>query len=144
MNSKNGEFIWNYKEREYLPDASDSTVSTTDLYTINGIRDLDGDSVNDIIASHVMEKQSQDGNTHSTGHIVLISGQNGREIRSISTPHEEEVYTPPQLITQYDGTEVILIATGGQNTPGGIYLISLQTMMTYTKDVSMILDTKYK
>lgn len=66
----------------------------------------------------------------------MISGQNGREIRSIPTPHEEEIYTPPQIITQYDGTEVILVATGGQNTPGGIYLISLQTIMTYSKDVS--------
>lgn len=140
INGRNGEILWTFKERQYLPGASNTFASQTDLYTINGMRDLDSDSVADIIASHVIEKQGQDGALHTNGHIVLISGQTGREIRSIPTPHEEEVYTPPQLITQYDGTEMILIASGGQNTAGGIYLISLQTTMSYSKDVSSIAD----
>jgi hypothetical protein len=57
-------------------------------------------------------------------------------IRSIPIPYQEDVYVPLQLITRYDGTESILLATGGQNSPGGLYLINLFAVMQTTKEVN--------
>lgn len=107
--------------------ASSSRELLIDLYTVNSIRDLDSDEVTDILAVHVEEQK-----TSKASHIKLISGKTGKIIRSIPTPFQEEVFVPLQMITQADGTECLLIITGGQSTPGGLYIQRLQSLMQYT------------
>lgn len=68
------------------------------------------------------------------GHIKLISGKNGKIIRTIPTPYNEEIFVPIQMITQRDGTELLLLITGGQDTPGGIYTIRLNNLMKFKND----------
>lgn len=117
------------------------TSAQIDLYTINGIRDVDDDSVGDILAVHVEEVDrisESIASSGTVGHIRIISGKSGKIIRTLPTPYQEEIYVPLQLMTQFDGTEVILAVTGGQNSPGGIYLINLQTIMHYSKEVFLI------
>lgn len=58
----------------------------------------------------------------------MISGVNGRQIRTIPAPNREEIFVPIQLITDMDGSEFLLVLTGGQNSPGGIYKIPLFAM----------------
>lgn len=129
LNGKNGEVLWHLKQN-LMSMASSSFV---DLYTINGVRDLDEDSVPDVLAARVEERRTPEQSTIS-GHIIIISGQTGKIIRTIATPNHEEMYVPIQIHTQIDGTEMLLIATGGQNSPGGIYLISLNTIMDHSKE----------
>lgn len=104
---------------------------------MNGLRDLDGDSVPDVLAARVEEHRSSDQSTIA-GHITIISGQSGKIIRTISTPNQEELYVPIQIHTQIDGTEMLLVITGGQNSPGGVYLISLNTIMDQSKENQFI------
>lgn len=101
-----------------------------DLYTVNSIRDIDDDGTTDIVAVHVEERESS-----RSGHIKLISGREGKLIRTISTPYKEEVFVPIQMITQPDGSEYLLILTGGQNSPGGVYILRISSIMHYTNDV---------
>lgn len=129
LNGKNGEILWHLKQNFM----SMSSSSFLDLYTINGVRDLDEDSVPDVLAARVEERRTPEQSTIS-GHITIISGQTGKTIRTIATPNHEEMYVPIQILTQIDGTEMLLIATGGQNSPGGIYLISLNTIMDHSKE----------
>lgn len=98
-----------------------------DLYTVSTIRDLNQDDVADIVAVHVEERD-----TARTGHIRLISGRDGRVMRTLASPFDEEVFVPVQLITQFDGTECLLITTGGQNSPGGLYLVRMAALLTAT------------
>lgn len=111
----------------------------SDLCTINGIRDLDDDRVADLLAVHLEEitDVNQSGN-NVKNLIQIISGQSGKIMRSFPTPHQEDIYVPLQLVTQYDGTESILVATGGQNTPGGLYLINIFAAMQEFKEVSSL------
>lgn len=133
LDGRNGKTLWNLKPNVFV----ETQQSLTDLYTVNEIRDLDGDMVADVLAARVQEHQNLQQNT-AAGYIVVISGQSGKIIRTISTPNQEEVYVPLQLYTQIDGTEMILVLTGGQTTTGGVYLISLNTIMDSSKDNNFI------
>lgn len=131
LNGKNGEVLWHLE-----PNSMSMSMQSTpvvDLYTVNAIRDLDEDSIPDVLAARVEEHRTTEQNTIA-GHITIISGKSGQIIRTISTPNSEELYVPIQLHTQIDGTEMLLVATGGQNSPGGIYLIPLNTIMDRSKE----------
>lgn len=121
INSRNGEILWKLKEKN---DADHTSATIIDLYTVNAIRDFNDDQVPDVIAVHVEEMELA-----RLGHIKIISGKDGNEIRSILTPFKEEVFVPIQVITQADGSECLLIITGGQNSAGGIYLLRTQALM---------------
>ncbi|XP_017007303.2 uncharacterized protein [Drosophila takahashii] len=125
INGRTGSVIWRFREIE----VETNSPIVMDLYTINVLRDLDGDGVPEIIAAHLEEREES-----KAGHIKLISGKTGKVIRSIPTPYREEMFVPIQLLTQADGTELLLIVTGGQNTPGGIYSLRLHSLMAHTSE----------
>ncbi|XP_043651265.1 uncharacterized protein LOC122618774 isoform X1 [Drosophila teissieri] len=125
INGRTGSVIWSFRELE----VETNSPIVMDLYTINVLRDLDGDAVPEVIAAHLEEREES-----KAGHIKLISGKTGKVIRSIPTPYREEMFVPIQLITQADGTELLLIVTGGQNTPGGIYSLRLHSLMAHTSE----------
>ena len=64
----------------------------------------------------------------------------GRRIRKIPAPNREEVFVPIQLLTDMDGTEFLLVLTGGQNTAGGLYKIPLYSMSRPLSKVRMLLS----
>lgn len=129
-----------------LPSSFSRSRETEDtsfeLFTINVIRDLDDDTVGDILAvrlTDVTEDSTETRKDALRNVIQLISGQSGKVIKTIPIPHQEDVYVPLQLITLYDGTEAILIVTGGQNSPGGLYLVNLYGAMQSSKEVCLSL-----
>lgn len=138
LNGQNGEVLWQLKANLAIYDAATiPTPLAVDLYTVSPVRDLDEDSVPDVLAARSSEHRSSEQNTIA-GHIALISGQSGKIIRTIQTPNREELYVPIQIHTQLDGTELILVLTGGQNSPGGVYLWIIQTIMDNSKETEFI------
>lgn len=125
INGRNGNNIWEFQEMK----VETNSVIVMDLYTINMVRDLDDDGIPEVLAVHLEEREES-----KVGHIKLISGQTGKNIRSIPTPYREEGFVPVQLITGEDGTETLLIITGGQNSPGGVYSLRLLSLMKYTSE----------
>lgn len=125
ISGRTGQVIWTFHELE----VETNSPIAMDLYTINVLRDLDGDEVPELIAAHLEEREES-----KAGHIKLISGKTGKVLRSIPTPHREEMFVPIQLLTHADGTELLLMLTGGQNTPGGIYSLRLLTLMAHTSE----------
>ncbi|KAH8359490.1 hypothetical protein KR093_007027, partial [Drosophila rubida] len=125
ISGRTGQVIWTFHELE----VETNSPIVMDLYTINVVRDLDGDEVPELIAAHLEEREES-----KAGHIKLISGKTGKVIRSIPTPHREEMFVPIQLLTKGDGTELLLMITGGQNTPGGIYSLRLLSLMAHTSE----------
>lgn len=136
MNGKNGEVLWHLRPNLMVSDIP-IPIPVVDLYTVNAIRDLDEDSIPDVLTARVEEHRLSD-QTSIAGHITIISGQTGKIIRTISTPNREELYVPIQIHTQIDGTELLLVITGGQNSPGGVYLIPLNTIMDHSKENQFI------
>lgn len=128
IDGKTGKLLWDFKRLSIVsPDEMDA--SSVDLYTVNIIRDLDSDGVTDIISAHTDERFGI-----REGHIRLISGKTGKSIRTIPAPYKEEIFVPIQLITSKDGTEYLLVLTGGQNTAGGVYKIRVDSFKNFHDD----------
>lgn len=127
--------IWRLKESTTV--TPPSLTPYDDFYTVNGVRDLDEDSVADVLVAHVKEYRTNRPNS-TTGYITILSGQSGNIIRTIPAPYNEKLYVPPQIYTQMDGTEYILVVTGAQSSPGGVYLIPLGSIMDHSKENEFI------
>ncbi|XP_052888389.1 uncharacterized protein LOC128296904 [Anopheles moucheti] len=123
LDGHNGRILWELKDYSDLESYAEISI---DLYTINVVRDLNGDGISDLIAVHVEETQRAHG-----GHIKLISGATGTILRSIPTPYREEMFVPIQELVRADGTDAFLVVTGGQNSPGGIYVLKQENLMKY-------------
>uniref|UniRef100_A0A182K5W4 FAM234A/B beta-propeller domain-containing protein n=1 Tax=Anopheles christyi TaxID=43041 RepID=A0A182K5W4_9DIPT len=124
LDGRNGRILWELKDYSDLESYAEISI---DLYTINVVRDLNSDGIADIIAVHVEETSRAHG-----GHIKLISGANGAILRSIPTPYREEMFVPMQMLsTGPDGTDSFLVVTGGQNSPGGVYVLRRENLMKY-------------
>jgi hypothetical protein len=130
VDGKSGTLLWQSKDYSLMrAQEEDFDVNAIDLYTINLMRDLDSDGINDIIAAHTDERFGI-----REGHIRLISGKTGKIFRSIPAPFKEEIFVPIQLLTLKDGSEYLLVLTGGQNTAGGVYKIRLESMKNFNND----------
>ncbi|KFB42637.1 AGAP002184-PA-like protein [Anopheles sinensis] len=123
LNGRNGRILWELKDFSDLESYAEISI---DLYTINVVRDLNSDGIADILAVHVEETQRAHG-----GHIKLISGATGAIMHSIPTPYREEMFVPIQVLPRADGTELFLVVTGGQNSPGGVYILRQENLMKY-------------
>uniref|UniRef100_A0A182PD56 FAM234A/B beta-propeller domain-containing protein n=1 Tax=Anopheles epiroticus TaxID=199890 RepID=A0A182PD56_9DIPT len=124
LDGRNGRILWELKDYSDLESYAEISI---DLYTINVVHDLNSDGIADIMAVHVEETQRAHG-----GHIKLISGATGAILRSIPTPFREEMFVPMQVLTTGpDGADAFLVVTGGQNSPGGVYVLKREHLMKY-------------
>ena len=125
LDGRNGRILWELKDYSDLESYAEISI---DLYTINVVPDLNSDGIADILAVHVEETQRAHG-----GHIKLISGATGAILRSIPTPYREEMFVPMQVLTTgpTTGADAFLVVTGGQNSPGGVYVLRRENLMKY-------------
>lgn len=128
IDGKLGKLIWDFK-RLTVVSPEEMDANSVDLYTVNLVRDLDSDGIVDIISAHTDERFGI-----REGHIRLISGKTGKSIRTIPAPYKEEIFVPIQLITSKDGSEFLLVLTGGQNTAGGVYKIQIDSFKNFRDD----------
>ncbi|EAA03793.5 AGAP002184-PA [Anopheles gambiae str. PEST] len=125
LDGRNGRILWELKDYSDLESYAEISI---DLYTINVVPDLNSDGIADILAVHVEETQRAHG-----GHIKLISGATGAILRSIPTPYREEMFVPMQVLSTgpATGADAFLVVTGGQNSPGGVYVLRRENLMKY-------------
>jgi hypothetical protein len=128
IDGKLGILIWEFNHFN-LQSSGEADINSINLYTVNLMRDLDSDGVPDIVGAHTDEKYGI-----REGHILLISGKNGNIIKSVQSPYKEEIFVPIQLLALKDGSEFLLILTGGQNTAGGVYKIRLNSFKNFRDD----------
>lgn len=112
INGHDGNIIWEF--------TNNRTTPVIGIYAGSIIPDQDGDNINDIVASHTIQKgQSR------LGFLVIISGKTGAELVRVSTPHSIETYFAPQLFTRINGEKSVLFGTGGPNSPGSLHMVDL-------------------
>lgn len=128
LDGKSGRLLWEMKDFN-MRSPEEIDINSVDLYTVNLMRDLDSDGVPDVIGAHTDERFGI-----REGHIRLISGKTGKIIRSIPAPFKEEIFVPVQMMSMKDGTEFLLVLTGGQNTAGGVYKIRLDSLKNFHDD----------
>lgn len=59
------------------------------------------------------------------GHLILISGRTGKEIRRLLTPR---TFFMPQLITR-DNESYVIYGTGGPISAGDLNIVKLQNLV---------------
>lgn len=128
IDGKTGKLAWDFK-RITMQTTDELDINAVNLYTVNIMRDLDLDGTPDIVAAHTSERFGI-----REGQIILISGKNGKTLRTVSSPYKEEIFLPVQFTTTKDGTEYLLVLTGGQNTAGGIYKIRIDSFKNFKGD----------
>lgn len=126
VDGRNGNILWELKDSSDLETYAGTSI---DLYTINVVRDLNNDGIEDVLAVHVEESLRAHG-----GHIKLISGATGIILKSIPTPYREEMFVPIQVLLNKDGSEQFLMVTGGQSSAGGIYTLNQENLMKFNSE----------
>lgn len=131
LDGKSGRKLWDISNSKdfSMRSPEEIDVNSVDLYTVNLMRDLDSDGIPDVIGAHTDERFGI-----REGHIRIISGRSGKIIRSIPSPFKEEIFVPVQMMSMKDGTDFLLVLTGGQNTAGGVYKIRLDSLKNFQDD----------
>ena len=93
-------------------------------YTPALIDDMDGDGLEDLLVSEGGDQFKAAGEARPNGSLLTIASASGTVLSTLELPEGEETYAPP-LVVDGPAGEVVVIGTGGEADPGGLYLVPL-------------------
>lgn len=109
------------------------------IYAPAAVPDLDEDGVKDLIIAHGGDPTvAAEIHTRKSNHIVLVSGRTGKAIGTyLKTPNERETYMSPVLHTRKDGSQYVLIGTGGETVDGLLMAMSLPDFYRHVRGLPL-------
>lgn len=119
INSKNGQILWNH-ENSYS-----QGVTELNIYTPAYIPDQNNDTIPDIIAAHSEEGDSEQSRI---GHLIIISGKDGTNLKKIDVPDQKETFYMPQIYNHREEGYSVIFGTGSPMTAGSLNVISLENL----------------
>lgn len=128
VNGHDGSRIWEVDRSTTSTGYAEQHPILVDTYAGRFVHDLDGDGIQDVLAAHT-EDNSENDTGSLCGHLVIVSGNNGRPYHQISAPNGEETYYPPQVLVRIDGQVIVVWGTGGINSSGGLYVEPLLSLI---------------
>ncbi|EZA56528.1 hypothetical protein X777_03315 [Ooceraea biroi] len=111
----NGSSIWEIP----IQNPTSEQRRLLDVYDARFMPDVDGDGVSDVIAAYAVQS-----NDVRESKVLVISGQHGDVIRSVSLPYSEQLFIAPQIMVHPDGENIFILATSSQQEAGGLYIVS--------------------
>lgn len=134
LNGKDGELIWKYSAIDNHPKRRKAKYN---FYNTQAIRDIDGDSVGDILATNGgnvwAPPKSEIG--REAGTIMLVSGRSGNIIALDTMPDGKETYFSPIIIDQLgDKKDVVIYGSGGETISGNLFMTTLDDILN--EDIS--------
>ncbi|XP_060600384.1 protein FAM234A-like [Ruditapes philippinarum] len=108
------------------------------IYAPAAVPDLDDDGVADLIIAHGGDPTVAAEITHrKSNHIILVSGRTGKAIGTyFKTPNEKESYMSPVIHKRKDGSQYVLIGTGGETVDGELLAMSLPDFYRHVRGLS--------
>lgn len=138
IDSRNGSIIWQF-DNKYTPEQP----LIIDIYMANYIPDQDNDGISDILAAHTSKTGIHFNyslkifisftyniflDLAKMGHLIVVSGRSGEEIKRVETPNNSETFYPPQVL--YNERDVyIIFGTGSPTSPGNLSAVSLREVV---------------
>ncbi|CAG9855817.1 unnamed protein product [Phyllotreta striolata] len=121
VDTKNGTTIWVLNKGKL------------DVFVASFIPDQNNDSIPDIIASHSSLSTERDG------HLVLLSGKTGEELKNVRTPGDAKIFYMPEILVQNNKSFVIFgtgsPTSGGNLTAAPFTDISIGVLSNATKNL---------
>lgn len=70
------------------------------------------------------------------GHLLLVSGKTGEELRKVSLPNGTETFYTPQIFSpNNNGSYTVLFGTGGPTTPGNLSVVDLSDLLLHAENM---------
>ncbi|KAK3087336.1 hypothetical protein FSP39_004814, partial [Pinctada imbricata] len=113
---RTGNILWEGSDNNYRRDWN--------IYSSATVQDMDFDGVREIIISHGGDPTvPAEIHKRKSNRIVMVSGATGVPIgRPLITPEDKETYMSPVIHERRDGSQYVLIGSGGE-TVGGLFLV---------------------
>ena len=133
INGNTGETIWEFWDNETINPNDEGWYN---FYTSQIIEDQNGDNNPDILVAnggdHSLDFAELD---RPPGHIMIIDGLTGAELKTAVVPDSNETYMSP-IICDLNGDSdyVILFGTGGEGVAGNLWATSLTDLLN--EDIS--------
>ncbi|KAG1652745.1 Protein FAM234B [Nymphon striatum] len=123
ISGQNGTRLWTFNDPEVK-------IERSNIYTPQYIHDVDGDGVGDLLVMHGGDPLKKPGSDRNlAARIIIMSSRTGKVIKWVKVPDGFESYYSPQLITQPDGSEIVLFGTGGETHEGSLWYIHLKDLL---------------
>lgn len=84
-------------------------------------RDVNRDGVDDVVAVYGGNDTRMPNDARDPGYIALLSGADGAVLKVYASPDRSEMYASPVVYERSDGTEWVVIGTGGETHGGAAY-----------------------
>ncbi|XP_050299477.1 uncharacterized protein LOC126738245 [Anthonomus grandis grandis] len=126
FDSKTGNQIWKLN------------TGKTNVFVANFIHDQDGDNISDVITSHSSLEDK------TSGHIMLLSGKTGQELKRANIPNKSKTFFMPQVYKQNENSTILLFGSGTPNTPGNLSYVQLSQLSNLENTSRTIYEDKSK
>ena len=122
-----GEQIWQFSP------AGDEGRATGiyNFYTGRAVGDADGDGRDDYLVTNGGDSRREPGESRPPGHLMVVSGADGRPIHRLQTPDGRETYCSP-LIWQRPERDWVVFGTGGETFPGSLWAVPTDSLKAGT------------
>lgn len=128
---RNGKRLWEARSAFFS--------NTWNFYHPMALPDFNGDGVKEIAVMHG-GNPTKDSNDHDreSGRLIMLDGRTGEGmgVRSLDMPNSKESYQSPVMYTYSDGSQYILLGSGGETIPGDFMMISLPDFYRYVMGIS--------
>ncbi|KAH1004238.1 hypothetical protein HUJ04_004022 [Dendroctonus ponderosae] len=126
IDSRTGEDVWMLN------------MGKMNVFVANFIDDRNGDNISDVITSHSYLEDK------TSGHIILLSGKSGREIKRVQTPNRSKTFFMPQLLKQNESSLMVLFGTGTPNSPGNLSVVPINDLESLENKSITLYEDKFK
>lgn len=133
LRGEDGDTLWSWEN-----DAARLDEGWLNFYTGQPLADLDEDGVRDVLISNGGYGAAPAGAPRPPGHLAVLSGKTGAVLAFMETPDQAETYMSPLVYDHPDG-RYVLLGTGGETLPGGLWRISLEDVLAERAEAAELL-----
>ncbi|MEX2284183.1 MAG: hypothetical protein WEE89_16975 [Gemmatimonadota bacterium] len=102
------------------------------FFTPAVVRDVNGDGVADLVVAYGGDDTRLPSAARDAGHLVVVSGIDGKILASHRTPDGKETYSAVVVYERPDGQDWVIFGTGGETHGGAAYRVPVSALLDGT------------